>query len=67
LLRRDEQAARPPDISLATRVEHWRRLLDEGKPIIPADDDPGTSVASTAAGVEIPPVSVPLDVSGRAG
>ena len=67
VLRRAEHAARPPDISLATRVEHWRRLLDEGKPIIPADDDPGTSVNSMAAGVEIPPASVPLDLSGPAG
>jgi hypothetical protein len=60
VLRSDEQAARPPDISLATRVAHWRRLLDAGEPIIPADNDPGTSVVSTSAGVVIPPVSVPL-------
>src|SRR4051794_10893037 len=66
VLRRAEHADRPPDISLATRVEHWRRLLDEGKPIIPADDDPGTSVESTAAGVEIPPASVPLNLSRSA-
>ena len=45
VLRGDEQAGRPPDIALATRVEHWRRLLDDGKPITPSESDAGTTVA----------------------
>ena len=60
VLRSDEQAGRPPDISLATRVDHWRRLLDERKPIVPSESDPGTTVADIEHGVLIPPITVPL-------
>lgn len=60
VLRTDEQAGRPPDISLATRVDHWRRLLDDGEPIVPSESDPGTTVTATEPGVAIPPISVPL-------
>ena len=56
VLRRTAETARPPGITLATRVGHWRRLLDEGEPIIPAEKDPGTTVTSIA----IPPLRVPL-------
>jgi hypothetical protein len=60
VLRSDEQAGRPPDISLATRVEHWRQLLDVGRPIMASESDPGTTIAHTDRGVVIPPISVPL-------
>jgi hypothetical protein len=60
VLRADERAGRPPDISLATRVEHWRRLLDDGHPIVPSEIDPGTTVKGTEIGVTIPSISVPL-------
>jgi hypothetical protein len=65
VLRRDEQAGRPPDISLATRVEHWRRLLDDGQPIVPSERDPGTTLVGTRSGVAIPPLSVPLSAPGH--
>jgi hypothetical protein len=65
VLRRDEQAGRPPDISLATRVEHWRRLLDDGQPIVPSEHDPGTTLVNTHPGVAIPPLSVPLNTAGH--
>jgi hypothetical protein len=67
VLRRDEQAGRPPDISLATRVEHWRRLLDDGQPIVPSEGDPGTTRLDTDAGVAIPPVSVRLSAQEHGG
>jgi len=60
VLRADERAGRPPDISLATRVEHWRRLLDDGRPIVPSEIDPGTTVTGAEIGVAIPSLSVPL-------
>jgi hypothetical protein len=60
VLRADERAGRPPDISLATRVEHWRRLLDDGRSIVPSEFDPGTTVTGAELGVAIPPISVPL-------
>jgi hypothetical protein len=60
VLRADERARRPPDISLATRVEHWRRLLDDGQPIVPSEIDPGTTVTGAEIGVGIPSISVPL-------
>lgn len=60
VLRADERAGRPPDISLATRVDHWRRLLDEGQPIVPSHTDPGTAITCDQPGIAIPAVSVPL-------
>jgi DNA invertase Pin-like site-specific DNA recombinase len=44
ILRGTDEAGRPPDIALATRVSHWRQLLDEQQPIVPAQQDPGTAV-----------------------
>jgi DNA invertase Pin-like site-specific DNA recombinase len=44
ILRGTDEAGRPPDIALATRVGHWRELLDEQQPIVPAQQDPGTAV-----------------------
>lgn len=60
VLRANDRAGRPPDISLATRVEHWRRLLDDGLPILPAERDPGTTISGVQGGVAIPSISVPL-------
>jgi hypothetical protein len=74
VLRRDEQAGRPPNAALATRVEHWRRLLDDGKPIMPSESDTGTTVAHAAPvpdaipshnvrngrGIDLPPLRIPL-------
>ena len=65
VLRRDEYAGKPPDISLATRVDYWRRVLDDGQPIVPSESDPGTSLVGTDGGVAIPPLSVPLSASER--
>jgi DNA invertase Pin-like site-specific DNA recombinase len=62
VLRGASEAGQPPGITLATRVGHWRRLLDAGQPIIPADDDPGTTVTSIA----IPPLRVPLAEKNQA-
>jgi hypothetical protein len=61
VLHADERAGRPPEISLATRVEHWRRLLDGGLPIVPANRDPGTTIIDARGGVAIPAISVPLN------
>lgn len=44
VLRGTDEAERPPDITLATRVEHWRGLLDSGRPIVPSETDPGISI-----------------------
>jgi hypothetical protein len=45
MLRGSEDAGRPPDIALATRMSHWRQLLDRQQPIVPAQRDPGTTIA----------------------
>jgi hypothetical protein len=44
VLRADAETGRPPDISLATPVDHWRRVLDDGQAIMPSELDPGTAV-----------------------
>ena len=61
VLRSTNAAGRPPGIALATKLEDWRRVLDEQQPGHRAEADRGTTVTSVA----IPLMRVPL--GGKAG
>ena len=41
-LRGTDTSTRPPEIALATRVDHWRRVLEGGQAIKPSRTDPRT-------------------------